>query len=137
MSDTDTNVQREEGLTVDALATQLAEISENGYGAWRTGVMYRPATPSIGGSPAMPVMNTALGFDWNRGTVFLNTLRMLGADAESLAKVRKRGDSLASTHFFAQRILEKEGLTDEERVKQLKVLFERRKPVAPAPVSNS
>lgn len=122
------------GLTVDDLAAKLAEASANGYGTWLTCVSYRPASPAIGPSPAMPVTDASLGFDWNYGKVFLTTQKLLGADEESLDTVRKRGENLASTHYLAQRILEKDGLSDEDRVTQLKALFARKKPRAPTPV---
>jgi hypothetical protein len=131
MSKSDAIEQPQPGLTVDELAAKMGELSAHGYGAARTCVMYRGAMPAIGPSSSMPVTGASPGIDWNDGTVYLHTQKMLGADDESLERVRKRGNELASKLFNAQSILTREGLSDEERVTQLKALLEYRRPAAP------
>jgi hypothetical protein len=134
MSTPDTTVQPEPGLTVDELAARLAEISSTGKGDWRTGVTYRAVTPSLTGTPVMPVTGATAGFDWTRGRVLLATQRTLSADADSVQSVSKRADKLSSTLYLAQRIINKAELTDAERIAQLKTLFERKLQETPAPV---
>jgi hypothetical protein len=115
---------QEPGLTVDELCAQLTEISQAGGGTQKAYVPYKPGTPTIGPSAAMPVVKAATGFDWNRGRVFIQTAKILGDDDDSLERLRKKAQQLSNKHYLAQRVLKNDALTDSERVQALRKLFE-------------
>ncbi|MEX3983983.1 hypothetical protein AB4Y45_33900 [Paraburkholderia sp. EG287A] len=139
MSTTDTQDVElvEPGLTVDELRAQLGEISAAGGGAEKTFVQFRAASPRIGPSAAMPVTQATSGFDWNKGRVFISTAQMLTADDAELDLVRKHAQRLSNKQFLAMRVLAEDGLTDEERVRRLRKLFEPAPVEAPSRVRNN
>jgi hypothetical protein len=76
-----------ESITVEQAVERLSKIAERARGPLKLGVPYNPGFPTMGPSPVKRVISIHEGFDWNKGTVFLDLGERLfatGPDQEKL-----------------------------------------------------
>jgi hypothetical protein len=113
-------VEQERGeLTVSDLISLLQAKSDGGMGDWTVRLRVEKAMPSVGRSASVDVTGAEVGFDWNRGTVFLDTSKPLGlADAELQGlrtKLMRSQDAL----YMISRAVADERYSAEDRLKMI------------------
>ena len=117
--------QEKDELTVSDLISLLQAKADDGMGEWTVRLRIEKAMPSVGRSASVDVTGAEVGFDWNRGTVFLDTSKPLGlADAELQAfrdKLMRSQDAL----YMISRAMTDERYSAEDRLKMIAVQVEK------------
>lgn len=74
-------------LTVNALASLMAGAARQGMGHRKIRLRIERGTVAMGGGHSVDVVDTSAGFDWNSGSVFLETSEPLGITDQKLARL--------------------------------------------------
>lgn len=93
------------GITVTDLHEITRRLREQGLGDWLIKVPYTPGQVTVGATPAAPVTDANIGFDWNRGTVMLTPAVELGPANPDFAKLHRMLDEKAGQLYRAASIL--------------------------------
>jgi hypothetical protein len=120
--------QEKDALTVAKLISLLQTKADEGLGEWTVRLRVEKAMPSVGRSASVDVTGTEVGFDWNKGTLFLDTSKSLGlADAELQAlrtKLMRSQDAL----YMISRAVADERYAAEDLLKMIAEQVERISP---------
>jgi hypothetical protein len=75
-----------QGLTVEEAVAHLSAITSRTSTPLRLVVPYEPGPVLIGAKPAVPILNFAMGTDWDHGKVFANTIHKIRGPVVDLEK---------------------------------------------------
>lgn len=106
-------------LTVSDLISLLKAKADEGLGDWTVRLRIEKAMPSVGRSASVDVTGAEVGFDWNRGTIFLDTSKPLGLSDVELQAFRTKLMRSQDALYMISRAVADERYSAEDRLKMI------------------